>query len=233
MNVKPSDPLIRIGKKTKRISLHRFLISKIVYEGEQVRLAEWTCLYENQLWLERKCLKDRNFFNKFADDVFTLSHLMKECDLQGLLRPNKSRFSTRIRNTMQSFLIPKRNYSQWRARFSGRFSFNPQTLNREINEYYNSKQPPPKRSMGIGYRDKGSRRNLAKDGSPDWRDVASAQEPGLDYEKEIKDARVFSDIERVFVKTFPDENWGHYFAGKRPDVSAKDPEGTDGKETQG
>lgn len=30
---------------------------------------------------------------------------------------------------------------------------------------------PPQRFIGVGYRDKGSRRDKAKDGSPDWKDV--------------------------------------------------------------
>jgi hypothetical protein len=33
---------------------------------------------------------------------------------------------------------------------------------------------PPKRFIGIGYRDKGSIRNLAYDGSPPWQEVASS-----------------------------------------------------------
>jgi hypothetical protein len=225
--------LIKIGKKTKRISLQRFLLTKLVIEPTRFRLSDWVCLYENQLWLERKCLQDQNFFRKFSDDVFTTSYLMKESDLKGLLQSSKTKFSLRIKNNLSSFLVPARNYTQWKKRFSGRFSFHPEVLDKELKDFYSSRKPKPKRSIGIGYRDKGSRRNLAKDGSPDWRDVASISPPSFDYVKEIQDAKDFKDIERVFVKCFPDQDWSAYFAGKNSSVFASNPETTFGAKTKG
>lgn len=232
MEVKFQGPLVKIGKKTKRISLQRFLLSRIVYEPDQVKLSEWVCLFENQLWLERKCLNDQGFFRKFADSVFALSHYLKESDLQGLFRSNKLKFSTKIKNNLSSFLVPERNYSQWKSRFSGRFSFHPNILNKELSDFYQPRRSFPKRMMGIGYRDKGSRRNLAKDGSPDWRDVASVSDSKPQWEKELDNAECLEDIERVFVKVFPETDFGAYFANKASRVSANDTETTKREEAK-
>lgn len=228
MEVRTQGPLVKIGKRTKRISLQRFLLSKVIYEPRQVRLSEWSCLFENQLWLERKCLADEGFFRKFADDVFTLSHYLKESDLKGLIQSNIVKFSTKVRNNLSSFLVPERNYPQWKSRFGGRFTFHPEVLDRELSEFYRPSGHKPRRTMGIGYRDKGSRRK-PEDGSPDWREVASVTSSSNDIEEEIKNARDFKDIERVFVKTFPKEDWSAYYAGKRNSVSAKHPETVKGK----
>lgn len=231
MEVKPHGSLVKIGKKTKRVSLQRFLLTKVVFEPKQVKLADWVCLFENQIWLERKCFSDKDFYMKYVDDVFTLSHILKKSDLKGLLRPNISKFSAEVRNSLSSFLVPERNYPQWKSRFGGRFSFHPEVLDKELSEFYKPRKQPSQRRMGIGYRDKGSRRDLAKDGSPDWRDVASVTPPNFDYKKEIQDARTFKDIERVFVKVFPDQDWGSYFAGKSSPVSADSPETTEREKT--
>lgn len=217
--------LVKIGKKTKRISLQRFLLSKCVYEPDRIVLQDLVCLYENQLWLERKSLKDPNFFRKFSDNVFTISFLLKEADLKSFNNLIIRRFSKRIRARLQDFLVPERHYLQWKKRFSGRFSLQPNILNRMVPSELTNKVNPT-RSIGIGYRDKGSRRNLAKDGSPDWREVASVSEDNNDWRKELKDAKDFKDIERIFFKIFPDEDWGAYFAEKTSSVSAESSETT-------
>lgn len=224
--------LVKIGKKTKRVSLQRYLTTKIAYEPEQISEADLVCLYENQLWLERKCLQDRNFFRKYCDNVFTLSHILKEADLKRFNLPILVRFSNRLKARMIDFLVPVRHYSQWKHRFSGRFSYNPNILDKEVADFFRNKKLPPKRTMGVGYRDKGSRRNLAKDGSPDWREVSSAFSSDEWWKKEIEDAQNIKDIERVFFRCFPKVDWPAYVA-ENTDVSARNPETTEGAEATG
>lgn len=224
MNFQPT--LVKIGKKTKRVSLTRYILSKVVYEPGAISEADVVCLFENQLWLERKCLQDRNFYRKFSDKVFTLSYFLKEADLKGFNRKSSlKRFSDRIQTTLFDLLVPKRNYPQWKQRFSGRFSFNPQSLNSELRDYYLKTKTPAKRVVGIGYRDKGSRRNLAKDGSPDWREIASANLPG-GWKRDLYEAETIKDVERLFVKLFPDQDWDRYIARKYSNVSANSTETT-------
>jgi hypothetical protein len=192
--------LIKVGKKTKRVSLQRYLLSRIVYETEKVKEAEIVCLFENQLWLEQKSFKDLNFFRKFCKEIFLISKLLKEVDLRSFDARNINRLSSRIEKQLPCFLIPVRNYAQWKSRFSGRFTFNPQTLNKELQEFYRNNPPEPERVRG--YRDKGSKRDLAKDGSPTWQEV-SAVTPLENYEREIQNAKTYEDIVFTFAKIFP------------------------------
>jgi hypothetical protein len=223
--------LVKIGKRTKRVSLQRFLCTKVVLEPGRINEADMTCLFENQLWLERKCFKDRNFFEKYKDKVFTLSKILKEVDLRGFNQSSSlKRFSEKLQSSLDDFLVPARNYGQWKSRFSGCFQFNPLTLNKELGDFYLTKKLPPKRSMGIGYRDKGSRRNLAIDGSPDWREVSSAF-PEEWWEKEIENAESVEDIEWTFFRLFHKE-YRHAFE-RDTSVSADSTETTKREETKG
>jgi hypothetical protein len=222
--------LIKIGKKTKRISLQRYLLSKVIYETDKVELKDIVCLYENQLWLESQSLRDRNFFRKFGNEIYSLSFYLKEADLKGLNRKALRKFSMRIKDEFQGFVVPKRNYSQWKQRFSGRFHLNPKVLEKDFSDVYLKRKSPPKRAIGIGYRDKGSRRNLAKDGSPSWQEVNSAT-PGIPkWKKDLDNVETIEDIQRIFVEIFPDQDWPRYFAEKRSKSFARDSEKADRQE---
>jgi hypothetical protein len=193
--------LVKIGKKTKRISLQRYLLTKVLLEPGKVSEADLVCLYENQLWLESKSLKDINFFRKFSETVFTVSGILKECDLRSFKLKNLRRLATRLTEFCPETLVPERNYPQWKQRFSGRFVFNPQALDRELMEETKNNPPRPQRIKG--YRDKGSKRDLAKDGSPSWQEI-DASDPKEDWERRIDEARDIKDIEFVFCNLFPE-----------------------------
>jgi hypothetical protein len=42
-----------------------------------------------------------------------------------------------------------------------------------LHDAIEPKKFPPKKIIGVGYKDKGTRRNNAEDGSPSWKEVAS------------------------------------------------------------
>jgi len=48
-----------------------------------------------------------------------------------------------------------------------------------------------KRFLGVGYKDKGNRKNVAEDGSPSWQEVASSQEYKTKWEEYEADDRYF------------------------------------------
>lgn len=166
----PDFRLIVIGKKVKRISLQRFLLSKFLFEGRKIQEQDIVCLFENQIWLESRCLRDSRFYKKFGREVFSLSNLLKNQDAEEISEKSIIRVSKRLTLSCPEFLVPKRNYEQWKSRFAGSFHLNP-ILDKEIRDHYNPKVPPERR-VGVGYRDKGSKRNLAKDGSPDWTEIS-------------------------------------------------------------
>jgi hypothetical protein len=127
-----------------------------------------------------------------------LSVLLKEVNLsQGLTTKAVLRLSQRIKEALSGFYVPHRNYSDYKKRFSGLFSVRtllpPKLANRKI---------PPKRTIGTGYRDKGTARDPAKDGSPSWQEVASRAGQLTLASRRIRDARNFRDIERAFKDFF-------------------------------
>jgi hypothetical protein len=161
--------LMNIGKKVKRISLQRYLLTKPLVELKKVKESDLVCLFENQLWLERRCLSDPQFFKKFGGSVFRISEILKNMNTSEITLKSISRVSKKVETSDPGFLVPLRNYGQWKSRFAGSFHLSP-IKSKEIRDFYNPKLPQ-KRRVGIGYRDKGSKRDLAKDGSPDWTEV--------------------------------------------------------------
>lgn len=165
--------MVRISPKAKRIHLQRFLLSKFCFFKEELELRDLCCLFENQLWLEKKCLSDDQFCQKFGKSLEDLSLCLKEFNLKtGTTDRAIDKFSKRLLKEVPSLILPKRNYKEAKRRNNGLFQLEvskPQgRLKRDV--------PPPAR-IGKGYRDKGSAKDLALDGSPSWQEVATHRGP--------------------------------------------------------
>lgn len=189
---------VRYAKKIKRISLQRYLISKIVHEAEKVGPSDILCLYDNQIWLEKKCLSDFDFSKKFEKSLEEISFLLKEINLsQGLSRQAVLRLSQKLKFQLEQFILPQRNYPAFKTRFSGLFSLVAAEQPGKPN-----KQIPPKRLIGVGYRDKGNLPNLATDGSPSWQEVASHEGQLKMTIVRIENAKTFEELRRAFCDYF-------------------------------
>lgn len=185
---------VRYGKNCKRISLSRFLISKIVYEAELVSDHDLVALFDNQIWLEDKCLKDYDFYKKFGTSLEEVSYLLKNINLSKGLSPKALlKLSIKLRE-LKSYLVPLRNYPAFKARFGGSFSIIPAK-----QPGVDKKRIPPKKVIGLGYRDKGTMRNPAKDGSPPWQEVASPAGQESLFKRRIRDASKFNDLVSAFI----------------------------------
>lgn len=189
---------VRYGRKLKRVSLQRYIVSKIVYEPHLITDQDLIVLFDNQIWLEGKCLKDHDFNKKFGKTLEVISILLKEVNLSKGLSPKALiRLSSRIRTRTDEFQVPARNYASYKARFSGLFSIVP------------AKQPgvpkkflPPKKVIGLGYRDKGTMRDPGKDGSPSWQEVASRAGQLALVKRRVKDAKQFGQIKSALIDFF-------------------------------
>jgi len=165
--------MIKISPRVKRIFLQRFLLSKFCYNLEDCELRDLCCIFENQLWLERKCQTDPEFAEKFGKSLEDLSIILKQINFRKeITQQALRRLSKRIKDQLRTFTLPKRNYKDGFKRCNGHFklldSFSPGVLKREL---------PPKTYVGKGYRDKGTVKNMAKDGSPSWQEVAMHRGP--------------------------------------------------------
>jgi hypothetical protein len=165
--------MVRISPKAKRIQLQRFLLSKFVNFKEELEMRDICCLFENQLWLERKCLSDSDFCKKFGRDLESLSIILQQINFRVETSDRAiNKFSERIHDNLTSLILPKRNYLAAKKVNNGLYSLidsRPQGVLK--------KSIPPKSRIGIGYRDKGSARDLAFDGSPTWQEVAAHRGP--------------------------------------------------------
>lgn len=165
--------MIRISPKVKRIYLQRFLLSKFVFHKEDLRIEDLCCLFENQLWLEKKCLADPDFSSKFGKDLESLSIILKEINFRTETTDRTiAKFTRRLQRILPAFILPRRNYPEAKKRCNGSFQLEDAKSQGKLK-----RQVPPKSYIGIGYRDKGSAKNVAKDGSPSWQEVATHRGP--------------------------------------------------------
>lgn len=187
---------ITISKKVKRISLHRYLWSKISYEDDSgFRILSGLVL--NQLWLENKCKTDVDFKKKFGRTLDVSAKLIKEVNLsQGLSSKALRRLATKTKSKLEAFIIPKRNFASWKMRFDSSVVL---ITSKPLG--VSTKTLPPERYIGIGYRDKGTAKNPAVDGSPSWQEIAQSNHK-LDLEikrkyDELKNLKTFEKIAAI------------------------------------
>ena len=165
--------MIKISPQVKRIFLQRFLLSKFVFFRKELGLRDICCLFENQLWLEMKCQSDPEFNKKFGKNLEFLSILMKEFNFKtGTTDRAIDRFSKKLEINLVDLILPKRNYYEAKKRCNGLFQ-----LAESKSQGRTKKSVPPPSRIGKGYRDKGSAKDLAKDGSPSWQEVATHRGP--------------------------------------------------------
>lgn len=174
---------VLISPKIKRVYLQRFLLSKFFHFKEEVDLRDLCCLFENQLWLEKKCQTDNEFLNKFGNSLEELSLILKEFNFKSETSNRAiDRFSIRLKNSLEDFILPKRNYKEAFKLCNGHFS-----LKDSLPLGIEKERIPPSARIGIGYRDKGSAKDVAFDGSPSWQEVATHRGPiyhkGKTYEE--------------------------------------------------
>jgi hypothetical protein len=166
------------------VSLQRYLWSRVAYEKEATfRILGG--LLMNQLWLENKASTDREFHDKFKGVLKTSSSLLRELNLsQGFSETAARKFASRIRTELEGFLIPQRNYGQWKQRFDSSV-----VLSRQKPLGVNKKLLPPKRFIGIGYGDKGTAKKPELDGSQSWQEIAQSDRVlRKEHQEELKHA---------------------------------------------
>jgi hypothetical protein len=161
------NSIVVIRSNVKRITLQRVLCSKIAWRGE-VTLEEIHVLFQNQLWLEQKCQTDGQFEKKFGRSLEDLSVFLKQANLsRGLTEGAVGLLGVKLK-TLTDFILPSRNLGQMELLIGKSFYTRPYK-----ESGIPTKQLPPKKVIGRGYRDHGTARNSAVDGSPRWQEVAS------------------------------------------------------------
>lgn len=169
-----SQKFVVISRRARRITLQRFLLSKVVYEEKNFTPTDLLGLFLNQLWLESKCRSDAQFREKFGKSLEDLSSILKELNFRTEFTDRAmSRFRMRIKNKLEKFYFEHRNYTHIRIRYNGFV----QPVDPTLRNLEKRSKKLQRRRIGIGYRDKGTLKNPAVDGSPSWQEVATHRGP--------------------------------------------------------
>lgn len=188
--------MVRISPKVKRIYLQRYLLSKFVFFKDELTLRDLCCLFENQLWLEQKCLTDPEFSKKFGRSLEELSIILKEFNFRTRTTARTIRkFSKRLQSNLLEFVLPKRNYKEAFKLCNGSFQLmdsQPMGIPK--------RQTTPTARIGKGYRDKGSAKDLAKDGSPSWQEVATHRGPIYHKGKKYEESKITRSSPNIAAK---------------------------------
>lgn len=159
---------VTYSRTLRRITLQRYLVSKIVWRPETVAFTELLTLYDNLLWCQDKSLIDPHFQEKFGSFLEKLTDLLKNTRFNEKTFQNTFKgISQKLKEAAEGHLIPERNLSTVEKHVKGKFHVTP-TKSSGVPV----KQLPPTKVIGRGYRDKGTYRDPAFDGSPSWQEVA-------------------------------------------------------------
>lgn len=159
--------LVVVKPNVKRITLQRGILS-LIFHGKEVTIDHIHVLFQNQLWLEQKSSKDKGFAEVFGRDLETLSSVLKRTNFsRGLTEGAISSLKIKLRSELAEFVYPVRNLAGIELKVNQSF----------YTKAYKeagilTKQLPPKQFIGIGYRDKGTAKEPAQDGSPRWQEIA-------------------------------------------------------------
>lgn len=165
-----SSTTVVLGKKVRRITLLRYLVSKVVYNLESIELRDVLAVYSCMIDVQSLAERDPTFNQKFGSTLEVLAKLLKGVKFTKLDEKNLKQFRKALVNTPEDFLYPKRNLAQIKAKVGGTYS-----LSLLKSSGIETRKLPPKLYIGKGYSDKGTARDPAIDGSPRWQDVAMSE----------------------------------------------------------
>jgi hypothetical protein len=190
---------LRIKKGIKKKDLFRFLLAKMLYEREEgLHLDEFLVLWELYLQLLEVLSKDPSFREKyelfFQNSFVFFNELGNQKEFPIRIEENEnSQYLERISKVLEPMLPTRSAYFGLKGQKSLKSGFS-LIFQEELLE---RKVSAPRR-IGVGYRDKGSRRDPAFDGSPDWREVAASRQ-----EERIQEVEKFQKV----VRESPDFDW--------------------------
>jgi hypothetical protein len=168
---------VLISKKTKRISLERYLLSKVAFFPETVNERDLLALFLNHIDLQEKAEREMDFCQKFGSDLESVSIILKGINLtHGVSLRSLTVMSEKVKVVLSHYIVPRRNFEDFKLRFHNSYHLifrEPQGVPTDTL--------PAKRWIGVGYRDKGSAKDKAIDASPSWQSVATVA-AGLERE---------------------------------------------------
>jgi hypothetical protein len=134
-------------------------------------------LFLNHIDLQEKADREMDFCQKFGSDLESVSIILKGINLtHGVSLRSLTVMSEKVKVVLSHYIVPRRNFEDFKLRFHNSYHLifrEPQGVPTDTL--------PPKRWIGVGYRDKGSAKDKAIDASPSWQSVATVA-AGLERE---------------------------------------------------
>lgn len=156
-----------IRKGTNRMVLFRFLLAKTVYSPDGISLEEYLLLYTLYFTFEEN--GDPLFQEKYKEflvKALEFLTIINEIRFFPIIPTEEQRIM--IKEFFQGYLPSAREYFGLCGQRNLRDSYR-----LVLHDAIEPRRFPPKKIIGVGYKDKGTRRNTAVDGSPSWKEVAS------------------------------------------------------------
>lgn len=174
---------VKVRKGVRKISVLRFLLGKLRWEGT-LSMEDYLVLFELYYLVREE--RDPHFLAKYEKSLSDLTELLGEM-------VDFRTFPVRVRWNEEDLEV---NPLQLIPTASSYFGMRGQRVIREsyciqLNRRLLPQRLPPKRFIGVGYRDKGTLKNLAYDGSPHWKEVAryNSERERLEEERQAEDLR--------------------------------------------
>jgi len=163
---------VKFLKGTKQITILRFLVAKSVFDEEGLSIDNLLALNEVFVRLSEQALKDEEFGRKYGEWLFTISIYLAELNKQKAFPIRAERqYHDRIVDFLKPYLPSQRAYLGYRN--DNKIVKSYRVILR--NPLAPPQKIPPKRYIGVGYKDKGTKRDPAFDGTPNWKEVAMAR----------------------------------------------------------
>jgi hypothetical protein len=153
---------MKVRRGTNRVVIFKFLLAKLIYAKEGLFIDEYLLLYH--LFYELLDNVDPLFVQKHSILLKRVQVIMVKlggCKTFPVHLKDESKYE--IKRYLDKNLISSREYFGLAGQRDIRDSFR-----LILNDTIVPQAPPPKRFIGVGYKDKGTCRDPAFDGSPGW-----------------------------------------------------------------
>lgn len=156
-----------IKQGTKRMTLLRFLLSKMLYEEEGISIEEYLCIFH--LYYDLSEITESHFVLKNGSNLEKVETILsKLTDNRIFPLILSSGTKDQIETLLGHFLPSRREFfglvGQRELSLSFRIVLNDTLVPQKL---------PPKAYIGVGYKDKGTRRDVSVNGTPGWQEIGS------------------------------------------------------------
>jgi hypothetical protein len=151
---------VKITQGVSQLTLYRMLVAALVYDQGGLSLEETIALFDLQGRLEKKLGSDPQFTEMYGSSLETVNAQLRKVRFQSFPIQTLSGWKTETAGLLAGFLPGPNDYYGWSRNPKRRLAV------RIIvpNPLKPPKKRPQKRVIGVGYKDSGNRRDIAKDG---------------------------------------------------------------------